>query len=132
MIRLTAADELFVHQIPEPLPNVAVRHDHWRESYYFGMHPRGGVGDAIILTMAHYPKREMLDSHEFSYMDGERLFAHFTRPYGDDPHTSVVGPISVECRTVHTLRLRGDGARHRWRSHYLHGAGQACGLRAGR
>jgi hypothetical protein len=111
MPKLTAADELFVHQIPEPLPNVAVFHDHWRESYYFGMHPRDGIGDALILTMAHYPKREMLDSHEFSYVNGQRLFAHFTRPYGDDPHTPVVGPITVEIvEPYKQLRLRADGA----------------------
>jgi hypothetical protein len=111
MPRLTAADELFVHQIPEPLPNVAVHHDHWRESYYFGMHPRGGIGDALVLTMAHYPQREMLDSHEFSFIDGQRLFAHFTRPYGDDPHTPVVGPISVEIvEPFKTVRLKADAA----------------------
>jgi len=111
MPRLTNADELFVHQIPEPLPNVAVHHEHWRDSYYFGMHPRGGIGDAIILTMAHYPKREMLDSHEFSFMGGQRLFAHFTRPYGDDPHTPVVGPINVEIvEPYKTLRLTADAA----------------------
>ena len=40
MVRLTAADEGFFHQIPEPLPNVAVQHDHWRESYFFILHQR--------------------------------------------------------------------------------------------
>jgi hypothetical protein len=109
--KLIAADELFVHQIPEPLISMGVRHDHWRESYYFGIHPREPTGDAIVLTMAHYPRREMLDSHEFSFMDGQRLFAHFTRPYGDDPHTSVVGPISVEIvEPFKTLRLTADAA----------------------
>jgi hypothetical protein len=111
MPRLFPADEFFGHQIPEPYPGVAVHHEHWRDSYYYGMHPRGGVGDAIILTMAHYPLREALDSHEFSFIDGERLFAHFTRPYGDDPHASVVGPIRVEIiEPFKTLRLTGDGA----------------------
>ena len=57
MPRLTAADELFVHQIPEPLPNVVTDHDHWRESYFFILHPREQAGDVVILTMAHYPKR---------------------------------------------------------------------------
>lgn len=111
MPRLTDADELFVHQIPEPLRNVAVHHDHWRESYYFGMHPRGAVGDALIFTMAHYPKREMLDSHEFSFVDGQRLFGHFSRPYGDDPHTPVVGPVSVEIIEPYKIvRLTADAA----------------------
>ena len=111
MPKLIAADELFGHQIPEPLLNVAVHHDHWRESFYYGMHPRGGVGDAVIFTMAHYPKRETLDSHEFSFMGGQRLFGHFTRPYGDAPHTTVVGPVSIEIvEPYKTVRLTADPA----------------------
>ena len=111
MPKLIDADEMFGHQIPEPLLNVAVHHDHWRESFYYGMHPRGGVGDAVIFTMAHYPKRKTLDSHEFSFMDGQRLFGHFTRPYGDDPHTTVVGPVSIEIvEPFKTVRLTADPA----------------------
>ena len=75
------------------------------------MHPRGGIGDAVIFTMAHYPKRETLDSHEFSFMGGQRLFGHFTRPYGDAPHTTVVGPVSIEIvEPYKTVRLTADPA----------------------
>ena len=51
MPRLFADDEFFGHQIPEPYPSVAVHHEHWRDSYYYGMHPRGGIGDAIATAM---------------------------------------------------------------------------------
>ena len=50
-VPLTAMDEYFVHQIPEPLPNVATHHDFWRESLFFIAHPRDGLGDVLILTM---------------------------------------------------------------------------------
>lgn len=93
---LTPADEFFYHQIPEPLMHVAVHHEHWRESYYYGLHPPDGRGDFLMLTMAHYPKRQALDSHQFTRIDAQRTFAHFTRPYDGDPHTTVVGPVSVE------------------------------------
>src|SRR3990172_13257524 len=96
MPMLTPADEFFYHQIPEPLTHVAVHHEHWRESYYYGLHPPDGRGDFLMLTMAHYPKRQTLDSHQFTRIDGERTFAHFTRSYEGDPHTTVVGPVSVE------------------------------------
>jgi len=110
--RLTPADELFIHQIPEPLPNVAVRHQHWRESYYFGMQPRGPGGDAMILTMAHYPAQERVDSHQFSFIDGQRLFAHVSRPYDGDPHTTTVEHVRVEIvEPFRTVRLVGDPAR---------------------
>ena len=59
--------------------------------------------------MAHYPARQTLDSHEFSYIGGQRLFAHFSRPYGDDPHTSVVGPVSIQIvEPYKCVRVRAD------------------------
>ncbi len=94
MPRLTAADELFVHQIPEPLPNVVTDHDHWRESYFFILHPREQAGDVVILTMAHYPKREVMDSLQLGQIDGNWVFGRYDRPYGDDPHTTKVGPVT--------------------------------------
>jgi hypothetical protein len=111
MIRLTAADELFVHQIPEPLPNVVTHHDHWRESYFFVLHPRSGPGDVLILTMAHFPRRGEMDSLQLGRIGGERIFARHGRPYGDDPHTTVVGPAAIEIvEPYKTVKLRVEGA----------------------
>jgi hypothetical protein len=108
---LTPGDELFGHQIPEPLRRVVSQSEHWRESYYFGMHPREAPGDAIILTMGQYPVTQTLDSLEFGYIDAQRLVAHFSRPYGDDPQRSTVGPVSVEIvEPYRELRLRVDPA----------------------
>ena len=50
-VQLTAMDEFFVHQIPEPLPKVKTLHDFWRESLFFIAHPRDQLGGVIILTM---------------------------------------------------------------------------------
>lgn len=44
MPRLTAMDELLVHQIPEPLPNVVTHHPHWRESHFFIAHRSDALG----------------------------------------------------------------------------------------
>jgi hypothetical protein len=35
-------DEYFVHQIPQLLPQVAVHHHHWRESYFYDIHDPSG------------------------------------------------------------------------------------------
>ena len=43
---LTAMDEYFVHQIPEPLPNVVTHHEHWRESLFFDR----ALADAVTAT----------------------------------------------------------------------------------
>jgi hypothetical protein len=113
MPRLTDADELFVHQIPEPLPNVATHHDHWRESYFFVAHPPTGSGDVLILTLAHFPKREEVDSLQLGRIGGEPIMARHDRPYGDDPHAPRVGPVLIDIaepyRTVH-LRVDGESA----------------------
>jgi hypothetical protein len=107
MVRLTAADEQFIHQIPEPLPNVAVHHEHWRESYFFVLHPTSGEGDVVVLTMAHFPGREELDSLQLGRVNGEFVFARYQRPTGDDPHTSAVGPVTIDITEPYrTVRLR--------------------------
>ena len=112
MPRLTAADELFVHQIPEPLPNVVTDHDHWRESYFFILHPRDKAGDVVILTMAHYPRRGVMDSLQLGQIDGNWVFGRYDRPYGDDPHTTSVGPVTIDIvRPYEEVRLHaGEGA----------------------
>ena len=105
MPRLTAADELLIHQIPEPLPNVAVHHEHWRESYFFVVHPPSGEGDVIILTMATFPGRGELDALQLGRVGGQFIYARHSRPYGDDPHSPLVGPVAVDIsepfKTVH-------------------------------
>jgi hypothetical protein len=89
-------DEFFVHQIPEPLPNVATFHDHWRESLFFVMHPRDGLGDVVILTLAHFPKRQAMDSLQLGRVGGQPAAAFHERPYDGDPHTMSVGPVHIE------------------------------------
>jgi hypothetical protein len=111
MPRLTAADELFVHQIPEPFPNVQTHHEHWRDSYFFVVHPRTGPGDVLLLTMAQFPKRAVMDSLQMGQIGGQHVFGRYERPYGDDPHTPVVGPVTIEIvEPYKTLRLKADAA----------------------
>ena len=107
----TALDELFIHQIPEPLPNVVTHHEHWRESYFFVMHPRDRMGDVVILTMAHYPARQEMDSLQLGQIDGQFVFGRYSRPYGDDPHTTKVGPVSIDIvEPYKSIRLQADPA----------------------
>jgi len=96
MPRLTAMDEYFVHQIPEPLPNVVTHHEHWRESLFFVMHPRDGLGDVIILTLAHYPAREHMDSLQLGRVGASPAIGQHVRPYDGDPHTMSVGPVHID------------------------------------
>ena len=93
---LTSADELFVHQLPEPLGVVGIEHHHWRESYFFVTHGRDVDTDVIVVAMATYPARHTLDALVLGRVAGEPLVAYHQRDAGDDPHTSTVGPVSVE------------------------------------
>src|SRR3954464_3780093 len=87
--RPTAYDEQFVHQIPELLPNVAVHHQHWRESYFFDIHDPSGVGDVVFFTFAPYPARAHLASLQMGPIGGEPVIGFLDRPAGDDPLTTA-------------------------------------------
>lgn len=103
-------DELFVHQIPEPFPNVVTFHEHWRDSLFFVMHPRDDhLGDALILTMATFPARKEVDSLQLGRVGGGLVFARHDRPFGDDPHSMHAGPVTVDIvEPFRTVRLRVD------------------------
>lgn len=96
MPRLTAMDEYFVHQIPEPLPHVATHHDHWRESLFFIAHPPDGLGDVVILTLAHFPAKGHMDSLQLGRIGDAMTIAQHVRPYDGDPHTMAVGPVRID------------------------------------
>jgi hypothetical protein len=110
---LTPADELFVHQIPEPLSVVGIEHHHWRESYFVVAHGPDVDSDVIVVAMATYPARHLLDTLVLGRIDGKLLFGLYQRPADGDPHTSVVGPVSVDIeeafRRVHVVVDDADG-----------------------
>lgn len=111
MARPTAMDEHFVHQIPELLPDVATRHHHWRESYFFELHRPDARGDVVFFTMAHYPARELMDSIQMGRVGGEQLIGVRSRSYEGDPHTTAVPGARVEViRPFEELRLWSDPA----------------------
>ncbi len=109
MPKLTAMDEYFVHQIPEPLPNVVTWHDHWRESLFFVLHPRERLGDVVILTLAHFPSRGEMDCLQLGRVGDAATFARHTRAYDGDPHTMRVGPARFDIvEPFKTVRLHVD------------------------
>lgn len=106
---LTDLDELLAHQTPEPFGHLGDRHPHWRESYFFIAHRPDRHDDLVILTMATYPQRGILDSLQMGRVDDEPIIGHHERPFGDDPHRSRVGPVSVEIvRPYEEIRLVAD------------------------
>jgi hypothetical protein len=99
MPALTPRDELFVHQLPEPLSVVSIEHHHWRESYFFVTHGPSADSDVIVVAMARYPARHLLDALVLGRVDGRPLFAYHQRDAGDDPHATTVGPVAVDVVT---------------------------------
>jgi hypothetical protein len=49
----------------------------------------------VVVTMATFPARHMLDSLVLGRVGGELVFRHYQRPADGDPHTTTVGPVSV-------------------------------------
>jgi hypothetical protein len=112
MAHLTAMDEHLVHQLPEPLPNVAVPDPHWRESYFFIAHRPDELGDVVILTMATYPQRAQMDSLQMGFVGGDAVIGHHARPFDGDPHTADVGAARVDIvRPYEEIRIWADPDR---------------------
>jgi len=109
--RPTAMDELFVHQIPELLPDVVTRNPYWRESYFFELHSPTADGDVVFFTMAHHPAREHMDSLQMGRIGGEQILGVQARPYDGDPHTTEVPGARIEViRPWEEIRLWADPA----------------------
>lgn len=96
MPHLTPHDEYFVHQLPEPLSVVGIEHEHWRESYFFVTHGPEIDTDVVVVAMATYPARRSLDALVLGRIGGEPVFHYHQRESAGDPHTTSVGPVSVE------------------------------------
>lgn len=112
MARPTLMDDFFIHQIPELLPNVAIRHPHWRESYFFEMHRPDAMGDVVFFTLAHYPATARMDSLQMGKVGGVPILGLLDRPDGDDPITTDVGGARVEIvRPMEEIRLWADPAK---------------------
>jgi hypothetical protein len=112
MARPTHADELFVHQVPELLPNVQTPSPHWRESYFFDVHSPDGRGDSVFFTMALFPSRQYMDSIQMGCVGGVPLISVLQRSTGDDPHTTDVGGARVDIvRPFEEIRLYADAER---------------------
>jgi hypothetical protein len=110
--RPTAADELFVHQVPELLPRVETASPFWRESYFFDVHSPDGRGDAVFFTMALFPSRQHMDSIQMGRVGGEQLLGVLARSTADDPHTTAVDGARVEIvRPFEEIRLFADPDR---------------------
>ncbi|HSB85928.1 MAG TPA: hypothetical protein VLD86_06465 [Ilumatobacteraceae bacterium] len=111
MAQPSPADELFVHQIPELLPNVQTRSPFWRESYFFDVHSPDGLGDVFFFTMALFPARGHMDSIQMGRIGGERALGVLQRVTDRDPQTTDVGGARIEVvRPFEELRLFADPA----------------------
>ena len=96
MAKFTALDERFAHQIPEPFPNVLHFHPDWRESLFFIMHEREKPGDVLILTLAHFPSREEMDSLQLGRVGDSPIMARHVRKVDGDQDDFRVGPITID------------------------------------
>lgn len=96
MARFTPLDENFAHQIPEPFPNTVVHHKDWRESLFFHMHPRDRPGDVVILTLAHFPASQEMDSLQLGRVGNQSILARHVRQVVDDQNNFCVGPVSIK------------------------------------
>jgi hypothetical protein len=130
---LTPQDEHFVHQLPEPLSVVGIEHEHWRESYFFVTHGPDIDADVVVVAMATYPARHTLDALVLGRIGGEPVFHYRQREAAGDPHTTTVGPVSVEVVSpFEELRIRVAPEQGYEADLTFRARTQAYGLRRGR
>ena len=115
MPQLSDFDEHFVHQIPEPLGVVGIEHPHWRESYFFVTHGARAESDVVVVAMATYPPRGMLDALVLGRVGGELVFRHYQRPAGRRPPHLHRGPGVGRDRGALPARPRRRRRRRRIR-----------------
>lgn len=96
MAHFDAEDERFGHQLPEPFRNVVHHNDSWRESLFFIMHKRNEPGDVLILTLAHFPAHNEMDSLQLGRVGNSPVMARHARPTAADPNNWNVGPVSID------------------------------------
>ena len=104
------------------------------------------TSDVIAIAMATYPARHLVDALVLGRVGGELLFGYHQRPADGDPHTTMVGPVSVVIeepfRRVHVVVERPNGFACRpdfrartapyalRRGRLLDDEGRCCGTRA--
>lgn len=91
---LEAVGEGLSHRIPGAAPPDGFP-PFWRESYFFVAHRPDSPGDVLVLTMASHPAHGVLDSYQMGLIGGSHFFARQSRPAGDQPTATVVGPVSL-------------------------------------
>lgn len=96
MARFDAADERFGHQLPLPFRDVALHHQHWRESLFFVAHSPDEPDDVAILTLALFPARREMDSLQLGRWAGKPVIARHARSVDGDHDAWRVGPVSIE------------------------------------
>lgn len=107
MPKFTALDERFIHQIPEPFPNTFLHHRDWRESLFFHMHPRDTFGDVVILTLAQFPARGIMDSYQGGRVGTENTITLHARSIDNDQDDFHVGPVRIDIEEpLQRVRLR--------------------------
>ena len=112
MALFDAEDERFGHQLPEPFRNVVHHNDSWRESLFFIMHKRNEPGDVLILTLAHFPAHNEMDSLQLGRVGSSPIMARHSRTTAADPNNWNVGPVSIDIvepkKKIHLLARKSD------------------------
>jgi hypothetical protein len=92
---LSPLDDYPVHQVAEPIRNVATSDRNFYDRYYFNMH--GCSGELFLVAgMGQYPNLGVQDAFVAVLHDGIQRVVRASRELGADRMDTRVGPIRVE------------------------------------
>ena len=104
---LSPADDLPVHQTPEPVAHPATSDPNHYDRYFFNGHAADG-SLVFAAALGLYPNRQVIDAAFTVVQDGRQTSVHASGRVPDDRRTAV-GPITVEVLVpLHSLRVVVD------------------------
>jgi hypothetical protein len=104
---LTAADELHVHQTPEPIAVAGTDRNFYDRSYFGAFRPEDGL--MVAAAFGVYPHLNIADAHLTVVRDGAQHCLHASKILHSDRTTLRVGPVSIEIlEPLQRLRLVVD------------------------
>jgi hypothetical protein len=102
---LTAADELHVHQTPEPIAAAGTDRNFYDRSYFGAFTPDGSL--FVAGAFGIYPHLNVADAHLAIVRDGTQHCLHASKVLHADRLDLSVGPVSIEIEEpLRAIRLR--------------------------
>ncbi len=93
---LTPMDDYPVHQIAEPIRQVATSDRNFYDRYYFNCYPTESPDVFLIVGLGQYPNLGVMDAFAVLRRGDDHIVARMSKALGADRTDTTVGPLRIE------------------------------------